>query len=88
MAFSEYNVPGSGNADIGYTLFARFRNNGRGIAAQFIADGMNADDLQAIVDALAGIPGASNVALHEGQVSQRVMVPGRPYEPLPIVNDA
>ncbi|UTN93039.1 hypothetical protein SEA_MARKY_36 [Streptomyces phage Marky] len=83
MGFSAYGSPGGGSARTGYTLLARFRNNGRGIDAQFSADGMNEDDLQAIVDALAGIPGASYVVLFEGQVSERQLDPGRPYEPLP-----
>lgn len=83
--FSEYNVPGTGGGTTGYVLNFRSRNYSRGIDAQFTLYGtMGEADLQEIVEALAGIPGASYVLVTEGAVSQREMIPTREYEPLPV----
>jgi len=84
MATSEYDVPGAGSSNVGYVLRAFF-SGGRQITADRVTLSENASeqDLQKIVDALAGIPGATYVAVEEGRVANRSISPDRPYEPLP-----
>ena len=84
MAFGQYGFPGGGSATTGYSVAFRSHNHSRGFYAPLQVDGMNEDDLQALANALAGIPGASYVLLSEGQVSQREMSPTVDYEPLPV----
>jgi hypothetical protein len=83
MALAEYGDPGAGSNDIGLFLIAFFANGKRLQATVTVADNMEPDDFQVIVDVLAGIPGAWRVAMQEGAVVHRDTTPNREYEPLP-----
>lgn len=84
MAVSEFNEPGTGSATMGLFLVFRSHNNSRGVSGPITLDGNGTmEDVQRVVDALAGIPGASNVFVSNGQVSQQEITPDREYEPLP-----
>jgi len=84
MPIGEYGEPGAGTTDIGLLLVFQSHNNSRGVTGQLTLTGYaSMEDVQHIVDALAGIPGASNVYVVHGQVSQQQVTPDREYEPLP-----
>ena len=85
MATSEYSDPNVGAANLGYTLILGLNNNSKQMVAPIstLNDNFTDEDLQKVVDALAGIPGASNVRIEQGKGVTRTFSPDRPYEPLP-----
>ncbi len=83
MAFGEYSAPGSGTMDTGLMLQVNLANGKFLQAYGCVLNNMQDEDLQKILNALAGIPGAQYAVFREGQVAQRDMVPTVEYEPLP-----
>jgi hypothetical protein len=84
MALSDYDPPGSGSDDIGYSLRVHLPGGKQFVAPSIqLTDDFPESDLQRIVDALAGIPGVQYVVLDQGRVTHRNFSPDRPYEPAP-----
>lgn len=83
MAFTEYGAPGGGTDETGLSMVIQFPNNRIMVGNFYAYENFSEADMQAVLDAIAGIPGCLRVDFTEGKVSQRLMTPDREYEPLP-----
>lgn len=81
--YSAWNEPGTGSSQTGLSLVVQFSGGKLLQATVWNAQNMTPADLQAVLDAFAGIPGCTYATLSEGLVTERFMEPDRDYEPLP-----
>jgi len=80
VPYGEFSEPGSGSNDLGLSLIIAF-DGGALLRATAYENSLSDDNLQAIVNALAAVPGLTAAVFRDGQVSQRSMVPTRAYTP-------